>query len=210
MDTLFQFKTADTDHDTRIRTAQAIALGRMKANPDMARSIAATTGMISDGLACHIRQGKFTLVSDLGRGMGGDATGPSPSFFARAAIASCVAMAIKMHAANEAKAFRQVEVTVETDMCDLALFGIGNVSAAPLRTDISIVIKSDEEPDVVAAIVDTALGRDPWYLALRDSQAVVTTLAQTRTDGCSPSATRRKATARSKEQPKCQPAAESS
>ncbi len=182
MKTRMLFESEDNDRDTRIRAALATAVDRMKADPDMARSITATTGVIRDGLACHIRQGKFELVSDLGRGMGGDAAGPSPSFYARAAISGCVAMAIKMRAANKGMAFRQVEVTVETDMYDLALFGIGGVTAAPLQTDISIVIDSDEEPDIVAGIVDTALARDPWYLALRDSQAVATTLEQTRTD----------------------------
>ena len=68
-------------------------------------------------------------------------------------------------------------------MHDLALFGIGGMSAAPLQTDISIVIDSDEEHGVVANIVDTALARDPWYLALRDKQMVATTLEQIPPEG---------------------------
>ena len=183
MDTLIHPSSMDADRDVGIRAAQARAVERMQADPGLARSTTATTGVIRDGLACHISQGKFTAVSDLGRGMGGDAAGPSPSFYARAAIAGCVAIAIKMHAANEGRAFRQVEVTVETDMYDLALFGIGSQSAAPLLTDISIAIDSDEEPGVVAAIVKTALARDPWYLALRDRQVVTTTLQQIQTHG---------------------------
>lgn len=172
-----------SDRDARIRIAQEAAVKRMTAEPKLARSQTATTGVVRDGLICHIRQGKFEAISDLGRGMGGDAEGPSPSFYARAAIAGCVAMAVKMHAANEGRAFRQVEVCVETDMHDLALFGLGGVSAAPLHTEISIEIETDEAPDVVAEIVDTALARDPWFLALRDAQSVATKLSQTRSGG---------------------------
>ena len=109
MENLMPANTEDTDRDIRIRTAQAKAVDRMKADPDLARSITSTTGIIQDGLACNIRQGNFTLVSDLGRGMGGDAHGPSPSFYPRAAIASCVAIAVKMHAAYKGKVFKTVE-----------------------------------------------------------------------------------------------------
>lgn len=168
----------ETDRDTRIRNAQSRAIERMKADGNGAISTTVTTGVIREGLACQIRQGQFALLSDLGRGMGGDGSGPSPSFFARAAIAACVAMAIKMHAANEGRSFREVEVSVATDMCDLALWGIGDVGAAPLRTEISIDIETDEAPEVVVKIVETALARDPWYLALRDSQAIATKLTQ--------------------------------
>jgi uncharacterized OsmC-like protein len=106
--------------------------------------------------------------------MGGDKAGPSPSFYARAAIASCVAIAIKMHAANEGHAFREVAVSVTTDMYDLALWGIGPYGAAPTATEISITIATNSSPESVRAIVDTALDRDPWFLALRDKQVVET------------------------------------
>ena len=72
----------------------------MKPNPGIAHRTAATTGAIRDGLPGQIRQGKFELFSDLGRDLGGEVIGPSPSRHARAAVASCVAIAIKIHAAD--------------------------------------------------------------------------------------------------------------
>lgn len=166
--------TEQNTRDLRIRTAQARAIGIMQNDPERARSKTTTTGVVGAGLACTITQGDFRCVADLGQGMGGDATGPSPSFYARAAIAACVAMAIKMHAANEGRTFRQVAVDVETDMFDLALWGIGPHSAAPVSTTVTITIDTDEDAKAVRQIVDTALARDPWYLALRDRQTVDT------------------------------------
>ena len=66
----------------------------------------------------------------------------------------------------------EVAVGVTTDMHDLALWGIGPHGAAPVTTEILIRVSTDSSLDSVRAIVDTALDRDPWFLALRDKQAV--------------------------------------
>jgi uncharacterized OsmC-like protein len=164
--------------DLRIQSAQARAITFMQGDPTRARSKTTTTGVVGQGLACTITQGDYTYVADLGRGMGGDAAGPSPSFFARAGIAVCVAMAIKMCAANQGYDFARVTVDVETDMSDLALWGIGEHSAAPIATKIDIAVVAELDDGTVAAIVETALARDPWYLALRDRQVVTTAVKQ--------------------------------
>ena len=163
--------------DARIRDAQNAVIARMKKDPEKARSTLAVTGRVEEGLACKVTQGKFEAVLDLGPGMGGDAAGPSPGFFARAAIAGCVGIAIKMLAAREGRVFRSVDVTVETDFDDAALFGIGNGSAAPEETRVSIDISTEEEAAVARDIVDRALRMDPWFVALRDPQVVETSVA---------------------------------
>lgn len=161
-----------TDHNTVIREAQKRVIARMEADPEAARSTITTTGRITDGLTCHIEQGRFSAVADLGRGMGGGAEGPSPGFYARAGIAGCVGMGVKMLAAREGLAFDEMTVTVETDFDDAALFGIGTSSAAPLVTRIGIEIVSDAAEEAVTDVVTRALEMDPWFLALRDAQVV--------------------------------------
>ncbi|GEM_PF-853954 len=165
--------TANRGRDAIIRDNQNAVIARMAADLDAARSTIVTTGRIDEGLSCTVRQGKFSTVTDLGRGMGGDATGPSPGFHARAAIAGCVGMGVKMLAAREGAVFRSIEVTVETDFDDSALFGLGTATAAPLKTRIGIAIDSDEDEALINEIVDRALVMDPWFLALRDPQNVI-------------------------------------
>ena len=89
--------------DAIIRESQNKVIARLEERPELAISTIATSGRIEDGLACHVQQGKFTTVTDLGRGMGGDAAGPSPGFLARAAIVGCVGMAVKMLAARRVR-----------------------------------------------------------------------------------------------------------
>lgn len=160
------------DRNTEIREAQTLVIERMKADPAAACSTIITTGRITEGLTCHVEQGRFTAVTDLGPGMGGDAEGPSPGFYGRTAIVGCVGMGVKMLAAREGLVFDAMTITVETDFDDAALFGLGSSSAAPLVTRIEIEITCDADPAQVFDCVRRALEMDPWFLALRDAQLV--------------------------------------
>lgn len=164
------------EKDAFIRTQQNAVVERMKSDLDAARSTLVASGTIKEGLACHVEQGKFRTTLDMGTGMGGEASGPPPGFFARAAIVGCVAIAVKMLAAREGLRFEQVDVTVEMDFDDAALMFLTESSAAPLNTRVNIAIKSDEPEELVSDLVDRALSRDPWYLALRDAQLVTPSL----------------------------------
>ena len=175
--------TDGPDRDAVIRNSQNAVIARMTADPEKACSTIVTSGRIGEGLACTVRQGKFSTVTDLGRGMGGDAAGPSPGYYARVAIAGCVGMGVKMLAAREGVVLRNVEVTVETDFDDSALFGLGTATAAPLETRIGIAVDSDADETLINEIVDRALAMDPWFLALRDPQKVIARVTVADTTG---------------------------
>lgn len=158
--------------DRNVRAKQTDVIERMRADLSAAQSTIVASGRVGDGLTCHITQGKFTAIADMGPGMGGDAEGPSPGFYARAGIVGCVAIGVKMLAAREGLVFRSVEVTVETDFDDAALMGLSPRTAAPTETRISIAIDTDADAGMVRDLTDRALSVDPWFLALRDAQVV--------------------------------------
>lgn len=165
------------DRDAHIRDAQTAVMARMQADLAKAKSTVTTKGHVGEGLACRVTQGRFDAMLDLGKAMGGDCTGPSPGFFARAAIAGCVAIAVKMLAARKNVRFEAVDVTVETDFDDAALFGLGSGHAAPRDTRIGIDVITDAPEKTVREIVDQALAWDTWFLALRDPQQTTTRLS---------------------------------
>ena len=165
------------ERDMQIQHAQRRVVDRMLADPEKARSTIVTTGHVARGLACEVQQDRFATSIDLGHAMGGDASAPPPGFFARAAVVSCVAIAIKMGAAREGLHFDAVDVRVETDFHDAAIFGIGSNTAAPLETRLVITVKTKVPETRVGKLVESILEMDPWFLALRDPQKVRTELS---------------------------------
>lgn len=162
------------NRNTQIRLAQEDFIATILSEPQRPLSTSVTRGHIEDGLVCQVAQGRHRAVMDLGTRMGGDNAGPTPSFYARAGIVGCVAIGIKMTAARSGLDFRRVDVEVETNCDDGALFGIGDAGAAPVETRISVTIDTDADEDTVQALVQRALAMDIWYLAMRDAQQVHT------------------------------------
>lgn len=158
--------------DDHIRAGQAKVIERMTADPAACLTTLTAVGHIGEGLSCRVEQGRFSAVTDMGTAMGGDMAGPPPGFFARAAIVGCVGIGVKMMAVREGLVFDRMTVTVETDFDDSALMGLGDNSAAPLRTRVRIDVESAEDQVRIHDLVDRALDRDPWFLALRDAQVV--------------------------------------
>ena len=154
------------------------ALDRMvdvyQKKPQTARSTSAITGLVEDGLACTISDGNLTVVADLPGAMGGNDSGPTPGFYARAGIAGCVSMGIKMMGAHAGHDFRSVKVTVETDFDDRAMFGLCDDTAAPIETRVGIEVDSDLDEAELKAFVEDVLEHDTWFLGLRDRQLVKT------------------------------------
>ena len=104
--------------------------------------------------------------------LGGDGSAPTPGFFIRAGLIGCVAIGIKMTAAREGVPLESVDVDVEMDFDDSAVFGLGSNSAAPLETRFTIALQSSAPWDQVTAMVDRALAADTFFLALKDAQNV--------------------------------------
>ncbi len=161
-----------TPRDDHIRTCQNQVIRHLVDAPEKAVSTALISGTVSEGLQCQVSQGQHRVAMDLGKTMGGDGTAPSPSFFAKAGLVGCLAIATKMTAARAGLNIRSVHVEIETDTDTLAMFGLGGGSAAPLDTRIEITIDSDEDDIVIDALIDQVLVIDTWFLALRDAQPV--------------------------------------
>ncbi len=167
-------KDSKPDSAEEIRAKQARVIKVFESRPEAAFSTKAASAVVGDGLRCHFTQDDETAVMDMPEIMGGTGTGPTPGFFARAGIAGCLGIGIKISAIHAGLDLKSVAVDIETDFDDGAMFGLGENSAAPLETRLAVTITSDEPEEAVRALVDRAMEQDPWFLALRDAQKVVT------------------------------------
>ena len=155
-----------------IRTAQSKVREIYATRPDSALSTSRASAEIGHGLTCVFRQGTETAVMDLPEVMGDNNKGPTPGFHARAVITGCVAIGIKMEAANQGISIDGIHVGIEMDFDDSAALGMGSNSAAPLATRLAITVKTSHEEPEIQALVAQVLKKDTFFLALRDSQAV--------------------------------------
>jgi len=143
-----------------------------KMSPDTALSTSHASAEVGDGLKCVFKQGTETAVMDLPEVMGGTNKGPTPGFHARAAVSGCVAIGIKMEAANQGISIDSIHVGIEMDFDDSAALGMGSNSAAPLATRLVITVTTDHEESAIQALIARVLENDTFFLALRDAQAV--------------------------------------
>jgi uncharacterized OsmC-like protein len=158
--------------DDAVRSAQERTISIIRRKPSAALSSAKTSGRLDEGLHCTVSSGQLKVKMDMPNALGGDESAPTPGFFVRAGLIGCVAIGIKMTAAREGIPLESVDVDVEMDFDDGALFGLGDNSAAPLETRLTIVLKSPAPWAAVEEMAQRALAADPYYLAIRDAQCV--------------------------------------
>ncbi len=150
--------------------------------PSTALSTSRVVGRIEGGTVCRITDGVHDIVADMPEAAGGEDAGPTPGYFARAGLAGCVAIGIKMEAARSGILFKSINVQVETDFDDRAFYGLGDRPAAPLETRLVIEIDSDLDEEKLSGFVNDVLERDTWFLALRDAQTVKADTVSTTSD----------------------------
>jgi uncharacterized OsmC-like protein len=164
------------DRDDAIRFAQERALSIFQRKQSAALSSAKASGHLDEGLRCTVSSDELDVRMDMPKALGGDGSAPSPGFFVRAGLIGCVAIGMKMTAAREGIPLESVDVDVEMDFDDGAMFGLGDNTAAPLETRLTITLKSSAPWAAVEEMARRALAADTFYLALRDAQRVNFTL----------------------------------
>lgn len=159
------------------REAQQRIIRVFSARPEQGRSTVTGTAELRDGLACSFEQDGRRVVADMPATIGGTGTGPSPGFYGRAALCSCVAMGIKMAAIRSNLRVEAIRVNIEQDWDDRGMFEMADAPAGPLAARLTIEVESAAGKESIAALVERALAHDPWLIAYQQAQKVSTTLS---------------------------------
>ncbi len=122
------------------------------------------TAVMEDGLRCRATgvDGE-TIVTDMPEAIGGSGSAPSPGWLSRAALATCDATRIALHAAQLGVTLDTLEVITDSVSDDRGLLGLDkSVRAGPLslRTRITIGATGVDEK-VLREIVDFAVAHSP-------------------------------------------------
>jgi uncharacterized OsmC-like protein len=119
-------------------------------NPADARSTdSRATATLGDALRVEVAgPSGETMVTDMVGGVGGLGEHPSPGWYFRAAIASCVVTTIGMEAAREGIELTSLEVEVDSESDDRGILGIDeSVPAGPLSTRVQVRAKANGVDD---------------------------------------------------------------
>ncbi len=133
---------------------------------------------LTDGLVTTVEgPSGQRLTTDMPREIGGAAAAPTPGWYVRAGIASCVATVIAMRAAELAVPLRQLEVQVESRSNDNGMIGIDDgVPAGPLDATMQVEIGAEgASGETLTEIVNWAVAHSPMADGL--TRAVPLTVA---------------------------------
>jgi uncharacterized OsmC-like protein len=119
---------------------------------------------IKNGLTCEIKEGNWTLTTDMPEQAGGNAAGPSPGVLGRAALGSCLAIGYMMRASTMGIPVYGIEVEIQADYDDGALFGTAGVEVPPgyLEIRYSVTIDSDASEEDIVRMLDEADRHSPY------------------------------------------------
>ena len=114
--------------------------------PSLGQGTGISTTRMKNGLTCEVKEGAWKFLVDMSASIGGNAQGPTPGVYGRAAFGSCIAIGYMMMAAKMNITIKTLEVEVQADYDDSALLGIGNVTPGYSEVRYIITIESDNNP----------------------------------------------------------------
>jgi uncharacterized OsmC-like protein len=116
---------------------------------------APATARLMQGLQCEVKgPHNERLVTDMPPAIGGGASGPSPGWLLRGALASCTATAIAMRAAMLGVTLTDLEVTAESESDNRGMLGMDErVSAGLGKVRLRVRIVGNAAPEDLKQIV---------------------------------------------------------
>ena len=106
---------AEMTTPSEIKAAMDRVASVLEARPSQGRATNSAESQVVQGLKCECHVGEFSFTADAKATMGGEDSAPSPGGYARAAVASCLAMGYAAIFARRELAVTSIKVRVETD-----------------------------------------------------------------------------------------------
>jgi uncharacterized OsmC-like protein len=146
----------------------------LKAKPELGRGTGKTTArIVAGGLACEIESGPWKFKADMPATSGGTASGPTPGMYGRAALGSCLAIGYAMRAARAGVTIDALEVEVEADYDDGAVFGTADKPPGYSEVRYTVRVRSSAPEAEVLKVLDDSDRHSPYLDVFARAQKVV-------------------------------------
>lgn len=148
------------------RSARALTL-----RPSLGQSTGVSRTRIRQGLTCEIEEGSWKLVADMPVQVGGNGAAPTPGVFGRAALGSCLAIGYMLYAAKLGVPISGIEVEVQADYDDGALFGVSESPPGYLEVRYVVTVESAAPESDIQRVLDEGDAHSPYLDVFRRGQA---------------------------------------
>jgi len=146
----------------KIRTAVERSTKALTLKPSIGLGTGISKTIIKNGLTCEIQEGNWKFTADMPESVGGNAQGPTPGVYGRAALGSCLAIGYMMKAAKMKIPVKMLEVEVQADYDDGALLGTSDVDPGYSEVRYIITIESDADGADILKMLDDADRHSPY------------------------------------------------
>ncbi len=159
------------NNSEKIKTAIERSAKALSLKPSLGIGSVISKARIKDGLTCEVQEGEWKFIADMPESVGGNAAGPTPGVYGRAALGSCLAIGYSMYAAKMNISFNNLEVEVQADYDDGALLGTSNAPPGYLSVNYIVSVECDEPEYKILEWLDEAEKHSPYLdVFSRDQQ----------------------------------------
>ena len=131
--------------------------------PDKGHLTGITKARIEDGVRCLIEEGPWRLAADMPVKAGGDETAPTPGMLGRGALASCLAIDIRLWAARLEIPVDSIEVEVQADFNARGQLGVGDAPSGYQEVRYIVSIESPASHQTLTELLDTAESHSTYF-----------------------------------------------
>ena len=147
----------------KIKTAIDRVTKTLSQRPSFGLGTGKSKTTVTNGLTCEVREGNWHFVADMPEQVGGNAAGPTPGVYGRAALGSCLAIGYMMRAATLGVPINSLEVEIEADYDDGALFGtVEGVPPGYLEVRCSVTVDSEAPEEDIMRVLNEADEHSPY------------------------------------------------
>ena len=146
----------------KIRTAVERSSKALALKPSLGLGTGISKTTIKNGLTCEMQEGKWKFTADMPESVGGNAEGPTPGVYGRAALGSCLAIGYMMKAASMHIPITTLEVEVQADYDDGALLGTSDEVPGYTEVRYTVTTKNEASGEEILKMLDDADRHSPY------------------------------------------------
>ena len=147
----------------KIKEAVSRSTKALTLKPSLGLGTGISKAKIINGLSCEITEGNNKFIADMPESVGGNSAGPTPGVYGRAALSSCLAIGYILKASAMNIKIDSLEVEVQADYDDGALFGTSAAPAGYLEVRYTVSIESDADEKEILQMLDESDKHSPYY-----------------------------------------------